>query len=424
MRDALWLIGFAAMPFFGLLVWRLEVVRRMDLAGRIALAFAAGIVFSTTVLYAYALTGIVWTRVSLAVPLILLIVAGAREVARSRTDPTIRQPESPVARFGIPGIGIAAIFAVTLYGIGTARETCGDLIYFWGPKAQRFWITGKIDVSFIGFPHYSLMHSDYPPLLPEAFALASTFAHRFSWWGALFSMALFLAAAVFALRGFVGGRKGGWYGLLLAAVLGYGYAIGMVAGAADSLLLLFEVIALCALTFEGEGAHVVAAIALAGAVMTKVEGAAFTAVLLIALVLLRRGIARTLATAAPAVLLLATWIGFCARYHLLDSYAKGGQKTDWSLTGIVAKNMVRMASYQAFYLPWLASLAPLSVGRSWRRAALPLLVAAGALAYTFFFYLHIDARVGDPTWWVKSSAERVLLTPLMALVVAAAAASE
>jgi hypothetical protein len=418
-RDALWLIGFAAMPLFGLLVWRLDVVRRMDLGGRIALAFAAGIVFSTTVMYAYALAGIIWTRVSLAVPLILLFVAGARQVARSRTDPTIRQPESRV-----PGIGIAAILAVTLYGIATARETCGDLIYFWGPKAQRFWITGKIDVSFIGFPHYSLMHSDYPPLLPEAFALASTVAHRFSWWGALFTMALFLAAAVLALRGFVGGRKGGWYALLLAAVLGYGYAIGMVAGAADSLLLLFELIALCALTFEGEGAHVIAAIAVAGAVMTKVEGAAFAAVLLIALVLLRRGIARTLATAAPAVLLLATWIAFCARYHLLDSYAKGGQKTDWRLTGIVAKNMVRMASYQAFYLPWLASLAPLSLGRSWRRAALPLLVAAGALAYIFFFYLHIDARVGDPAWWVKSSAERVLLTPLMALVVAAAAASE
>ncbi len=419
MRDALWLVGFATMPLFGLLVWRLEVVRRMDLAGRIALAFAAGIVFSTTVMFAYALAGIVWTRVSLAVPLILLIVAGARQVARSRASPTIEQTDSRAA-----SIGIAAIIAVTLYGIATARETCGDLIYFWGPKGQRFWMMGTIDVSFLGFPHYSLMHSDYPPLMPEAFALASTFAHRFSWWGALFTMALFLAAAVFALRGFVGGRKGGWYGLLLAAVLGYGYAIGMVAGAADSLLLLFEVIALCALTFEGDDAHVVAAIALAGAVMTKVEGAAFAAVLLIALVLLRRGVARTLAMAAPAVLLLAAWIAFCVRHHLLDSYARGGQKADWRLTGIVAKNMVRMASYRAFYLPWLATLAPLSLGRSWRRAALPLLVAAGALAYTFFFYLHMDARLGDPAWWVASSAERVLLTPLMALVVAAAAASE
>ena len=407
------------MPLFGLLVWRLEVVRRMDLAGRIAIAFAAGIVFSTTVMYAYALAGIVWTRVSLAAPLILLIVAGGREVARARTSPTVSQSDSPFAR-----AGIAAFLALTFYGIATARETCADLIYFWGPKAQRFWMTGTIDVSFLGFPHLFLMHSDYPPLLPEAFVLASTFAHRFSWWGALFTLAFFLAATVLALRGFVGGRKGVWYALLLAAVLAHGYAIGMVAGAADSLLMLFEVIALCALTFEGEGSHVIAAIALAGAVMTKVEGAVFTVVLLVALLLLRRGIVRTVAMAAPAVLLLATWIGFCARHHLLDSYAKAGQKADWKLTGIVAKSMLRMASYHAFYLPWLAALAPLSLGRSWRRAALPLLVAAGALAYTFFFYLHIDARLADPAWWVASSAERVLLTPLMALVVAAAAASE
>jgi hypothetical protein len=418
-RDALWLVGFAVMPLFGLLVWRLEVVRRMDLAGRIAIAFAAGIVFSTTILYLYGLAGIVWTRVSLAAPMIVLIVGGAREIARSRMSPRPSQPDSAVAR-----AGIAAFVAITLYGIATARETCGDLIFFWGPKAQRFWMTGTIDVSFLGFPHYYLMHPDYPPLLTEAYVVASTFAHRFSWWGALFTMAFFLAAAALALRGFVGGRKGGWYGLLMAAVLSYGYAVGMVAGAADSLLILFEVIALGALTFEGEGANVLAAIALAGAVMTKVEGAVFVVVLVIALILVRRRAARTAAMAAPAAVLLAAWIAFCAKHHLLDSYARVGQKADWELTGIVAKTMLRKASYEACYLPWLASLVPLALGRSWRRAALPLLVAAGSLAYTFFFYLHMDARMADPVWWVASSAERVLLTPLMALVVAAAAASE
>jgi hypothetical protein len=146
--------------------------------------------------------------------------------------------------------------------------------------------------------------------------------------------------------------------------------------------------------------------------------------LLIALLLLRRGLVRTVATVAPGVLLLATWVTFCSMHKLLDSYAKAKQRADWSLAGIVAKNLVRMASYHAFYLPWLAALAPLAAGRVWRRAALPLLVAAGSFAYIFFFYLHIDVRLGDPAWWVASSAERVLLTPLMALVVAAAAASE
>lgn len=158
--------------------------------------------------------------------------------------------------------------------------------------------------------------------------------------------------------------------------------------------------------------------------MTKVEGMVFAVVLLVALLMLRRGVLRAFATIAPSLLLLGTWIAFCGKHHLLDSYAKAGQKTDWSLSGLILRKTFAMASYQAFYLPWLASLAPLSLGRQWRRAALPLLVVGGSLAYTFFFYLHIDVRLGDPAWWVASSAERVLLTPLMALVVAAAAASE
>ena len=36
----------------------------------------------------------------------------------------------------------------------------------------------------------------------------------------------------------------------------------------------------------------------------------------------------------------------------------------------------------------------------------------------FFFYIHFP----DPTWWILSSAPRVLLTPLAALLIASAAA--
>ncbi len=207
-------------------------------------------------------------------------------------------------------------------------------------------------------------------------------------------------------------------------MLAYCYSVGLVAGAADSLLILFEVLALCALTFEGDGANILATVALAGAVMTKVEGAVFAVVLVVALILVRRSIIRPVALAVPAVVMLAAWIAFCARHQLLDSYARAGQKADWTQAGVVSTSLLRMASYKAFYLPWIASLAPLTLGRSWRRAALPLVVAAGALAYTFFFYLHVDAHLANPAWWVRSSAERVLLTPLMALVVAGAAASE
>jgi hypothetical protein len=110
---------------------------------------------------------------------------------------------------------------------------------------------------------------------------------------------------------------------------------------------------------------------------------------------------------------------FARAHGLIDSYARGGTPFVWS-TGTLA-SIARQASYHAYYLPWLAVLAPLAFAKRWKRAALPLLVAAGSIAYILFFYMHPDA---NRDLWIAVSAERVLLTPLAALAVAAAAASE
>jgi len=104
----------------------------------------------------------------------------------------------------------------------------------------------------------------------------------------------------------------------------------------------------------------------------------------------------------------------------VDNYGKGGKPLHLELTGKVLAITAREASYDALYLPWLAALGPLPFGRHARRALLPLLTGLGVIAYTLFFYLHEP----DPSWWIASSAARVLLTALMAFVVASAAASE
>ena len=187
---------------------------------------------------------------------------------------------------------IAAILLLAAYGLLTARETCADLTYFWGPKGQQFYIAEKIDVAFLAFPHYKLMHPDYPPLLPLVYAFASSVAHGFSWWGALVAMLLLLLATALAFRGLareaIGDKRAAAYATLLTAVLAYGYARSMVAGAAEPMLLLFETIAVAALTFRDDG-EVIAAIALAGAAWTKIEGAAFVAIVVVAYLLTRRG---------------------------------------------------------------------------------------------------------------------------------------
>lgn len=422
MKDALWIFGILFLTYPGTIVWRIPAVRRLDLAARLAIAFATGVVIASTLLYVYSLAHVPWNRTTAGIPLLVLGVFGVLSVGAGA-------PAGPGARNARPQtawIIISIFIALTLFGVLTARETTADLIFFWGPKAQRFNDVGKIDFDFLAFPHYSLMHPDYPPLLPLTYAWASLVAHRFSWWGPLVVLPIALGAITAAFRGLsrqaIGDERSAWYAVLLTAILAYGCAISMTAGGGDPMLLLFEVIAIAALTFGGDdrGMHILAAVALAGAAFTKVEGAVFVAITVVAYAIATRRFVRSVAIALPATVLLGSWLLLSWRHQLLDSYrlAKGTIHLD--VLGSTLQGVLRQASYDVAWLPWLAALVPLLIRRRWKHAFFPLLVAGGTIASTLFFYLHHD----DPSWWIAASAQRVLLTPLACLVVASAAASE
>ena len=412
MKDVVFVLGVLLVTCFGLVSWRLPAVRELDLGARLAIAFACGCVFVAALMFVFALVHVPFTRVTLLIALALFVAVA----------PLTRRFAPPSPRGAGRGIFGAAL-ALTTYGLLTARETCGDLIYFWGPKGQRFYLAETIDVAFLAFPHYQLMHPDYPPLLPLVYAFASSIAHGFSWWGAIFAMLLLLLATALAFRGLareaLGDERAAVYAMLLTALLAYGYARSMVAGAGEPMLLLFETIAIAALTFRDDG-EVIAAIALAGAAWTKVEGAAFVAIVVVAYALTRRRVVRAALAAVPAAVLVLSWIAFDKAHKFIDQYGRVEQRMHFEALGTIVKTMSLQASYGAFYLPWLAGGVPFAFARNWRRAALPLLVCAGLIASTVYFYLHGDA----PVWWIESSAERVLLSALMTLLVAAAAASE
>jgi len=416
-KDALWVAGVLFLIFPGMVLWRLPLVGRLELGARLAIAFAGGVAIVTLLLYVYNFAHIPWTRTTVAVPLLALGVLGVAAGA-----PAGRWDSRGRLSFTL----ILVFVALTVYGVMTARETCGDLIFFWGPKGQRFHYAGRIDAEFLGYNHYYLMHSDYPPLLPLAYAWASLVAHRFSWWGALLFTPIALLAMTAAFRGLaapaVGDDRARWSAVLLAAIVGYGFAIGMVAGAAEPPLLLFEVIAIGALTFAGHqrDGQILAAIALAAVAFTKVEGAAFVAITLVAYLIVTHKAVRSALIALPAVFLLASWILFCWRHDLLDTYGRAKSGMHLQLLGETLTGTLHQASYDVAYVPWIATLALLAITGRFRRAMLPLIVAAGTIASTLFFYLHAD----NPSWWIDASAQRVLLTPLACLVVASAAASE
>ncbi len=382
----------------------------MSRSARWAFAFIAGLLIGTLLLYGYALVGIHWTRSNISLPLLALTIWSA--LTRKQSDPEASARWTP-ASAGI----IGGFLAVTLYAIADARATCGDLMYIWAPKAQKFYAARTIDTKFLSYVFYVVMHADYPPLVPLIYDVGSIFTHHFSMWSPLFLSPIILLSIVGVLRGFGGSPAAA---ALLMAVLSCGFVMAYLPGGADPFLLLFEAVALIALTFEPESAESrwIAAAALAGAAFSKVEGATFAIIIAVAFVLTQRRIVRAITLIVPAAALLATWLLFVWHNKLFDQYARAHQTIRWSLLSSVANAVMDRAAYRVFWLPWIAAAAPLFVTRFQRRAALPLLVAAGSIAAAIFFYLHDP---GDPAFWIATSANRVLVTPLMCIAIASAA---
>src|SRR5947199_7082739 len=101
--------------FPGLVLWRLPLIVRLDLAARLAIAFAGGVAIVTLLLYVYNFAHVPWTRTTVGIPLVALSVLGLRRAdwkwdSRGRLSSTL----------------ILVFVALTIYGVITARETCGD----------------------------------------------------------------------------------------------------------------------------------------------------------------------------------------------------------------------------------------------------------------------------------------------------------
>lgn len=410
MTDVLGFAAYLVLPLIGGVVWRLEGVRRLGLDGRLAIAGAAGAVMTAAVMTAMSVIGVEWSRTRLFLVLLpLLVIAVAAMRVRYERGTTPWKPTLPTA-------GIILILGITAYGLLTARETCGDLLFFWGSKGMHFFRSGSIDVHYLGDRNHYFSHADYPPLLPLLFAWSTTFSRQFSWWGALLLSGLCLTGIIAVIRA---GTRDTLPALLGAAVLAYATAQAQTAGAADPLLLFFEAIAVGALLFieDKRTQTIIAAIGVIGAVATKVEGASFAVAVLLAMLIDRRTVKRSLAVVLPALLILGLWLWFVVSNGLLDTY-RGNGEFSFRFLGTALREPLRIASYNAWWIPWIAPLIVVLLGDV-RRARLPLSMVVLTLGATIFFYLKTS---GDPTYLIVTSASRVLLTPLLMLVLAAAAA--
>jgi len=403
--------AFLVLPLVGLGITRLEGVRRLDLGGRLAVAGAAGAALVAAALALLSILHIGWTRGTVFGVVAIVTGISIYAVRRSRALQAPARSRDVAATLGI------VVFALlTVYGLLDARESCGDLHFFWGPKAIHFHYDGGVKVAFLADPNNIQLSPGYPLLLPLLYSWTLTVSREFSWWAAVLASALFLFGSVALVRSASGDTRGA---LMMAASLSYASAVAYAAGGAEPPLVFFETLTLVALTFldDPRARTVLAALGLAGSVMLKIEGTTFAIAVVIALLVVHRNLRNTLVIAAPAALLLAAWLGFVKANGLFEYYRGAGMPVYVASIPKTLLLTMKVAGYEVYGLPWLAPLLLLVLGRA-RKAMLPALVALLTLGAAMFFYVHVP----DPTWWILSSAPRVLLTPLTAVVIAAVAA--
>lgn len=407
------LLAYLLLPLIGIGVWRLDAVRRMHVSGRIGIATAAGALIVALVMAMLSLLGIEWSRGLLVTLFALVVIASGASVWRRRLG---GGPEHTQSTQWMALAATAICWLLTLYGTLTARESCGDLQFTWGPKAIRFFRAGGIDPAVLHtWPQLTV---DYPPLQTLLLAWSNSLSQQFSWWSAVLAAPLFFLATLAVIRTWSRSDLGT---LLVASTLAWSFALAYPAGCAEPPLLLFEAIAIAGLTFETDprAQTFFAALGAAGAVWTKLEGTAFAIAVAITILVVQRSLKRALLVAAPAALLIGSWLAFAHANDLVYMYRGAGMPIYFETLPIVLRTLAKVARFELFWLPWIAAIAVIAFGNV-RRAVVPISIALLTAGATVFFYIHYP----DPVWWIESSSPRVILTPLLALLIGAVAASD
>jgi hypothetical protein len=405
-------------------------VRPLGLAARLCAAFGAGAVVLTVEAVAFTLLHIPWTLPGLSLPLIALSAVLA--LVWSRLPAAM--PRLETFRPG-PGVAAAAGLAVCLAlghltaSLWTTRSTSIDLVYFWGVKAARFAQQRAIDVPLLGWPYFIHAAPDYPPLVPVLAAWSSV-ATPMPWQGHLLFTALWLVAAIPLVLAFLRRRLGdpgatgvtAFWTVALAVSLASSYS----GGNAEAPLLFFETVAGVALLTEKKdgpvGSRFLPALALAGAVLTKVEGSV-AAALLVAAVLLRdrlekreRAVAGAVPLVAAPLCALVLWFGFQYLSHLEVGFRAHGVFLDlhFEFLGAILRSALGNLQAGAAGVSWVFPILVLMIPGHDRRAALPgLLVSAWLLGFLVFDYLHDAVDPWERIGWTLPRASQPALSLLI-----------
>jgi len=418
-------------PFGAALAFH-PAIRRLPVAARLSAALAAGAVGLTAEALVLTGLGVRWSVAGLSAPLLLVSAILAWRWSR--------QPAAPEGAIDPPVLGrdvafalagAAALLALAHVGASlvTERATSVDYVFFWGVKAARFAAARGVDPGLLRWEYFFHAVPSYPPLVPVVEAFPAMLAGEMAWrtgpLAALFWLVAALPVVWFALRRRLPADGAAAVAAFWTVALGLSIVWSFSGGNAEAPLLFFFTVAGATLLGEIPGdSRLLPALALAGAALTKAEGAV-GAGFLVAGVALRdrlagrpRAIARGWPLAAAPAAGVLLWFGFQRAVGLPVGYTGHGPFFDlhFENVGRILGAELRNLSAGTGGLSWIFPAAVILFSRP-RRAALPALaVFAGTLLFLLFDYLH-DA--GDPSLRISWTIPRVT-QPALSLGILAA----
>jgi hypothetical protein len=397
--------------------------RELGVPARIAIAFASGTVALTVAAILVALVHIQWNTAVLTLATLSISIAAGVLLARSRLDlPRFADRNVPVAAAAMILATLAVLFLFA--AVWSGRATSPDFVYFWGVKAARWSAAGGFEPEFLRSPHAIHSHVNYPPLFPVTLGWSALWAGgdahwRFAPLTAVIWVLLGGLAAHALLRLVMRSSAAAVIAAFWTAALARALAESFSAGNAEAPLVFFLTLAGLALFVDSRAADVLAAIGLAGAALTKLEGSAAVALLLAGLVVREvarkepGAVRRVLSVAAAPAACLLLWYSFMLIHHtpVTDWTRERAGAIGFEYVGVVFREMARHLNAGSLGLSWL--FPALMLAARWRRisfAAAPgITLTVGLLFFYFVYYLH---AAGDPTILIGWTLSRTSLPAL------------
>jgi len=400
-----YVLAYALVPLFGL-----SLASSIDSrSARIGFAFLAGALLLTIEATLFTMIDIRWSIVGLSAPLLIasgIVLWRAKSAAATRTDRSV---------WATLIICTAILhFAVSII---TTQSINPDYVLFWGTKSVHFAMARALDAGYLLSP-FAPPRIDYPPLLPIVQAWGLLFSHQMPWITAAAMSAVWLIAAVPVINWLTGSIQATafWTAAMAASLAFCGSG-----GNAEAMLVMYISVGAAAIVARRTS---IAAIAFAGAMLTKEEALVTIGAILIGVVIHDRAVKRAAILAASSVAGAAVWFAFQKRFGMHVGYDRVTltHTLHWDNLPTIFREAPKSLAAGCWGLSWLIPLAIIiyiAIKRPRSLAdAIPLLVPI-PLLFAFFVYLYLqyESSLAMKMWWILPR----LSQPALSLMILAAA---